>query len=64
MSDLVLSQILEELKKQNEYFERIDWKLWVLQNIVELVARENGYQFDITQADNTQYPRESWSIDE
>jgi hypothetical protein len=56
MADLQ-SEILNELKKQTEFFERIDWKLWMIQNMIESIAKENGYTFDV---DNT----ESVSIEE
>jgi len=45
--DNIQEQILAELKKQNEYFEKMDWKLWMLQNMIKAIAEENGYTFDI-----------------
>jgi hypothetical protein len=37
--------ILEELKKQTEYLHRMDWKLWMLMNMVQIIGEENGYSF-------------------
>jgi len=43
----IQSEILAELKKHTEYFERMDWKLWMIQNMIESIAKENGYTFDV-----------------
>lgn len=43
----IQTEILAELKKHSEYFERMDWKLWMLQNMIESIAKENGYTFDV-----------------
>lgn len=39
-------EIEQKLNQVLEYMERIDWKLWVMMNIVKWVAEENGYKFD------------------
>lgn len=39
--------ILEELQKQTEYLHRMDWKLWVLMNVVKTICDENGYHYEI-----------------
>lgn len=41
--------ILEELQKQTEYFHRMDWKLWMLMNMVRLIGEENGYHYEINE---------------
>jgi hypothetical protein len=41
--------ILEELQKQTGYFHRMDWKLWMLMNMVRLIGEENGYHYDINE---------------
>jgi len=43
----VHQQILDELKKQTEYMHRTDWKLWMLMNVVNNIAEENGYTITI-----------------
>jgi hypothetical protein len=40
-----LDLILQELKKQTEYLHRMDWKLWMLMNMVQIIGEENGYAF-------------------
>jgi hypothetical protein len=56
MADLQ-SEILNELKKQTEFFERIDWKLWMIQNMIESIAKESGYTFDVA-SNNQEEPVE------
>lgn len=51
-SSSIQEEILNELKKQTEYMNRIDWKLWVMMNMIENIARESGYEFEIV--DNAQ----------
>lgn len=46
-ADTVQQEILTELKKHTEYLSRIDWKLWVTMNMIESIARESGYEFEI-----------------
>ena len=41
--------ILAELQKQTEYFHRMDWKLWMLMNMVRLIGEENGYHYEINE---------------
>ena len=41
--------ILEELQKQTEYFHRMDWKLWMLMNMVRIIGEENGYHYEINE---------------
>ena len=51
--------ILAELKELNEtmklfskYLGRMDWKLWMLMNMVRLIGEENGYSFtELNQGD-------------
>ena len=41
------AQMLVEMRKQTEYLHRLDWKVWKLQSMLEMIAEENGYEFDI-----------------
>ncbi len=41
--------ILEELRKHTEYMHRMDWKLWMLMNMVRLIGEENGYHYEINE---------------
>jgi hypothetical protein len=43
------AEVLEELKKQTEYLHRVDWKLWMLMNMVKIIGEENGYRFTFNQ---------------
>jgi hypothetical protein len=38
--------ILLELQKQSEYLNRLDWKFWMMYNIVKVIAEENGYDIE------------------
>lgn len=40
-------EILNELKKHTAYYERMDWKLWMIQKMIESIAKENGYVFEV-----------------
>lgn len=46
------TEVLEELKKQTEYMHRMDWKLWMIMNMVRIVGEENGYTFRLHQGLN------------
>lgn len=48
-SNKVLTEILLELKRQTEYMDRLDWKFWKLQTMLELVAADNGYVFEVNE---------------
>jgi hypothetical protein len=43
------TEVLEELKKQTEYLHRVDWKLWMIMNMVRIIGEENGYTFRLHQ---------------
>jgi hypothetical protein len=43
------TEVLEELKKQTEYLHRVDWKLWMIMNMVRIIGEENGYAFRLHQ---------------
>jgi hypothetical protein len=43
------TEVLEELKKQTEYLHRMDWKLWMIMNMVRIIGEENGYTFRLHQ---------------
>lgn len=49
--DDVQERILLELRKQNEYLHRMDWKFWTIMSMVKVIGEENGYLFDIEGAD-------------
>lgn len=44
--DDVQERILLELRKQNEYLHRMDWKFWSIMQMVKIIGEENGYMFD------------------
>ena len=53
-------QMLTELRTLNEtmsvfskYLERMDWKLWMIMNMIKLIGEENGYMFTTNDEDNT-----------
>jgi len=55
----VQEQILEQLVKMNEQLEKTydklhssDWKFWKTMNMIEMIARENGYEFSSPNSDN------------
>jgi hypothetical protein len=37
--------IVFELQKQTEYLHRMDWKLWMLMNMIRTMGEDNGYIF-------------------
>ena len=43
--------ILLELQKHSEYLHRVDWKLWMLMNMVRTIGEENGYTFSVIHKD-------------
>lgn len=53
-SGVAQKEVLDELKKQTEYFHRIDWKLWMLMNMVRIIGEENGYTFRFGDKENEQ----------
>lgn len=53
-------QMLTELRTLNEtmsvfskYLERMDWKLWMIMNMIKLIGEENGYTFSTNDEDKT-----------
>lgn len=53
-------QMLTELRTLNEtmsvfskYLERMDWKLWMIMNMIKLIGEENGYTFKTNDEDKT-----------
>jgi len=56
----VEDQMLTELRTLNEtmsvfskYLERMDWKLWMIMNMIKMIGEENGYMFTTNDEDNT-----------
>ena len=43
-----LNNLIRELRIQNDYLNKIDWKLWKIMNMVSAVCEENGYDFKET----------------
>lgn len=41
--DIELNDLIKEIRIQNDYLNKIDWKLWKLMNMVAIVCEENGY---------------------
>lgn len=37
--------IVYEIQKQTEYLHRMDWKLWMLMNMIQTMGEDNGYIF-------------------
>ena len=52
--EVTQKEVLEELKKQTEYLHRVDWKLWMLMNMVRIIGEENGYTFRFGDKENEQ----------
>jgi len=55
----VNQQILEQLVKMNEQLEKTydklhssDWKFWKTMIMIEMIAKENGYEFSNPNNDN------------
>jgi hypothetical protein len=38
--------------KQTEYLHRMDWKLWMLMNMVRTMGEDNGYIFKFNEESN------------
>lgn len=47
----VQAAMLTELQKQTEYLHRVDWKLWMIMNMVETIGKDNGYTFSTLNKD-------------
>lgn len=43
----VQDAMLLELQKHTEYLHRVDWKLWMLMNMVRTIGEDNGYTFSV-----------------
>lgn len=43
--DPATEAIVYELQKQTEYLHRMDWKLWMLMNMIQTMGEDNGYIF-------------------
>lgn len=48
----VQDAMLLELQKQTEYFHRMDWKLWMIMNMIRTMGEENGYTFSVIHRDS------------
>jgi hypothetical protein len=59
----IQSEILNELKKHTAYFERMDWKLWMIQNMIESIAKENGYTFDVDNAESVSIEEKETAVE-
>lgn len=42
---LELKDLNETMKVFSKYLDRMDWKLWMMMNMVRLIGEENGYSF-------------------
>lgn len=49
-----MSLILAELKRHTEYMHSMDWKLWMLMNMIRIIGEENGYTFKLYQGPDDQ----------
>jgi len=50
--ETVQDAMLLELQKHTEYMHRIDWKLWMIMNMVRTMGEENGYTFSVIHRDS------------
>lgn len=41
-----LELLRKKLEHVTQYMERIDWKLWMIMNMVREIGQENGYKFN------------------
>lgn len=41
--NIELNDLIREIRIQNDYLNKIDWKLWKLMNMIATVCEENGY---------------------
>ena len=51
--ETVQDAMLLELRKHTEYMHRMDWKLWMIMNMIKLIGEENGYMFKTNDEDKT-----------
>lgn len=40
-----LKDLNETMKVFSKYLDRMDWKLWMMMNMMRLIGEENGYSF-------------------
>jgi hypothetical protein len=40
-----LIKLNEKINILNQYMHQVDWKLWMIMNMVRLIGEENGYSF-------------------
>jgi hypothetical protein len=40
-----LIKLNEKVNILNQYMHQVDWKLWMIMNMVRLIGEENGYSF-------------------
>lgn len=50
-TDSVDAAMLLELQKHTEYMHRMDWKLWMIMNMLRTIGEENGYSFSVVHRD-------------
>jgi hypothetical protein len=43
--DPATDAIVFELQKQTEYLHRMDWKMWMMMNMIRTMGEDNGYIF-------------------
>jgi hypothetical protein len=39
--------LADSMDSMSKYLHSIDWKLWMLMNMVRLIGEENGYKFSV-----------------
>ena len=42
-----IQTLTDSMDSMTRYLHSIDWKLWMLMNMVRLIGEENGYSFNI-----------------
>ena len=45
-----LDDVIKRMDIMTQYMERIDWKLWMIMNMVKIIGEENGYHFESYQS--------------
>lgn len=47
-----IQTLTDSLDSMTRYLHSMDWKLWMLMNMVRLIGEENGYSFSVLDKTN------------
>lgn len=47
-----IQNLTDSLDSMTRYLHSMDWKLWMLMNMVRLIGEENGYSFSVLDKTN------------